>query len=77
MNSVPSKWREENELVLLNVYFDALIASDKVDSSIYTWEVFCIECLIAFTGCVYNPVFVGAETEMCKPGESVWAGGAE
>jgi hypothetical protein len=28
-----------------------------------TWEVYCIELQAALCGCIYNPVFVGADAE--------------
>ena len=38
INSVPVEWRRENELELLNCYYDALIVSPKIDGSVYTWN---------------------------------------
>ena len=67
MNSVPEQWRAENELKLLNAYYDALIQNDKVPAS-YTWEVFMVECVLGLAFSVYNPVYVGADTEIVKPG---------
>ena len=35
MNSVPTEWRRENELALLNAYYDKLIESPYVQAELY------------------------------------------
>ena len=63
MNSVPSDWRAENELALLNDYYDALTATEKVDPSEYTWEIFLVECKISLIFCAVNPIFTGKQKQ--------------
>ena len=52
MNSVPVEWRRENELELLNCYYDTLIASPKVDGSVYTWNCFLLDAQTGLCGCI-------------------------
>ena len=68
MNSVPVDWRRENELACLNAFYDSLIATDKVDPAVYTWELYCVELQVALCSCIYNPVYVGADAEKQAPG---------
>ena len=35
MNSVPVEWRRENELALLNAFYDALLGAGKADPAVY------------------------------------------
>ena len=35
MNSVPVEWRRENELPLLNAYYDAVLDAGKADRAVY------------------------------------------
>ena len=41
--SVSTEWRQENELELMNVFYDVLLEKSGTDSAKYTWEQFVIE----------------------------------
>ena len=43
LTSVPEEWRQENDVELLNVHYDALIEASGSNSSEYPWELFLFE----------------------------------
>jgi hypothetical protein len=51
MNSVPTEWRRENELALLNAYYDKLIESPFVQTELYPWPAFMMECQLILMQC--------------------------
>lgn len=48
--SVPSAWRQQHELELMNVFYDILVEQSGSDPEIYTWEQFCLEILVRLLG---------------------------
>ena len=51
--STSVEWRRENDLELLNVFYDTLLENSAADPNEHTWEVFCMQAQL---GCEFLKV---------------------
>ena len=70
MNSVPTEWRRENELAMLNAYYDKLVESPFVQEELYPWPAFMLECQLALMQCACEAAERTPASTYCQHSDS-------